>query len=304
MKDNRFKGVIFASVTAFFWGFLAIALKMGTNVIDPMTIVWVRFFIAFIVLFIYFLITKRAYLKIMYQPPWLLVVAALGLGLNYVGFLNGVSHTSPSTAQVMIQIGPILLGLSGVFFLKEKVNLRQGLGFVVAGIGLMLFYQDNISNMIGKEASFNTGVLWVIMGAVAWTVYAVFQKVLVKTYPAQQLNLFIFGLPMILLAPFADFQVLFALSAKNWMLMIYLGANTLIAYGCLALAFKYLEANKVSIIITLNPILTFVFMGLMAWLEINWIAHEKFTYMGVIAALLVMSGAVMAVAFASKKEKV
>jgi drug/metabolite transporter (DMT)-like permease len=301
VKDNRVKGIIYASITTFLWGFLAIALKMGTNVIDPMTIVWFRFFVAFAILFIYFSIAKSAYLKIMLKPPLLLAVAAIGLGLNYVGFLNGVDKTTPSTAQVLIQLGPILLGLVGVVILKERVSFRQGLGFLVAGLGLFLFYRDNIAKMIGQEDAFNTGVLWVLVAAVAWVLYAALQKVLVKSYPAQQLNLVIFGIPALLFLPFADFDALFELSPGNWLLMVYLGANTLIAYACLAVAFKYLEANKVGIIITLNPIFTFVFMGLITWLEIKWISFEEFTIMSLVAALLVVSGAILAVAFTRKQ---
>ncbi len=71
---------------------------------------------------------------------------------------------------------------------------------------------------------------------------------------------------------FADFHALSKLSFGMWMLVIFLGLNTLIAYGTLAEAFKYLQASKVSIIITLNPIITISALTVMAYLIVQIIA--------------------------------
>ena len=51
--QNHTKGIIYASITAFFWGFLAIALKIAVREIEPVTVVWFRFLIAFVLLSIW-----------------------------------------------------------------------------------------------------------------------------------------------------------------------------------------------------------------------------------------------------------
>lgn len=303
MKDQRLKGVLFASITALTWGFLVIALKMSTSIMDPLTIVWFRFLIAFSILFIYYVFKKPSYLKILRNPPIYLVIASLGLGINYIAFLYGIKLTTASSAQVIIQIGPIFLGFVGLVFFKEKISLRQSIGFLIAGLGLFIFYRDNINKLVGDADMYNMGVLWVVVAAMAWVVYAAFQKQLVKTYPAQQLNLFIFGLPVLLFLPFIKPASFLELDFANWMLMVYLGVNTLIAYGFLALAFKYLEANKISVIVTMNPIITFIIIGLLTYYEVTWIESEKLTARGVFAAILVVIGAVTAVAFAKPAKK-
>lgn len=302
-KDQRIKGIIFASITAFFWGFLAIALKVAAGIMDPVTIVWFRFVVAFMVLFVYYLIANPSSLKILKNPPIFLVVASIALGINYLAFLYGVELTTPGTAQVIMQVGPIFLGFVGLIFFKEKISLRQGAGFIIAGIGLFIFYKDSLAKIVGEEAMFNMGILWVVVAAMAWVIYAAFQKTLVKTYPAQQLNLFLFALPIILFLPFIKPSGFIVLSFSNWMLLSYLGLNTLIAYGSLAMAFKYIEANKISIIVTLNPIITFIIMGLLAYFEVTWIEPELLTTKGIIAAFLVIGGAVTAVAFAKPSKK-
>ncbi len=302
-KDNRIKGVLFASLTAFMWGFLAIALKVASGIMDPATIVWFRFVVAFSILLVYYAIKNPSALKILYSPPIFLVVASIALGINYIAFLYGLELTTPSTAQVIIQIGPIFLGFVGLIFFKEKISLRQGIGFMIAGVGLFIFYKDSLAKITGEEALFNMGILWVVVAAMAWVIYAAFQKILVKTYPAQQLNLFIFMLPIFLYLPFIHPSQFIGLTTANWFLLIYLGLNTLIAYGSLALAFKYIEANKISIIVTMNPIITFIIMGLLAYFEVSWIEPEILTTKGIVAAMLVIGGAIMAVAFAKSSKK-
>lgn len=79
-----------------------------------------------------------------------------------------------------------------------------------------------------------------------------------------QLNLIVFGFPALLYSPLVNYQVLPSLSFVQWFIVLFLGFNTLAGYVSLAYAFKYLEANKISAIIALNPLITF---AVMAWLS-------------------------------------
>jgi len=302
-RDHRIKGVVFTLITTTLWGFQAIFLKLSTEIIDPTTVAWFRFLMAFVILFVYYLIRKPSFLEIIIKPPFILVVAAIGLAINYVAFIKGIKMTSPNIATLVIQLGPISLGMVGFFFFREKLSYRQAIGFLMAGIGLLLFYFENLNQIGGDSSGFNLGVLLVVISAMAWVVYAVFQKQLARYFPAGQLNLFIFGLPALVLLPFAHIKELGDLSFLGWALLIYLGLNTLIAYGCLTLAFKYLEASKISVMITINPLITFITMGILTYLEVSWIAPEYFSVKIIATALLVIGGAIMAVAFARPEKK-
>lgn len=295
MTPNTTKGVLLAMTTAFLWGFLAIALKVASTMVDSYTIVWFRFTIAFLALFSFFLFRNREMLRILIKPPFILVVAALALGWNYLGFMQGVSYTSPGNAQVIIQLGPVLLALAGIIIYKERLSKRQIIGFVVASVGFLLFYRQQLITMLGKEADFNTGVLWIVSGAFAWSIYAVFQKKLVQTHHAQAMNMFIYGLPALLFMPAANFRHLATLTPGWWILLIFLAANTLIAYGTLGAAFKYIEANKISIIVAMNPIITFITMAILSEQHVSWIPPENISPQGYLAAILVLTGAVLVV---------
>jgi drug/metabolite transporter (DMT)-like permease len=301
--SNRTKGIIFALTTAFLWGFLPIALKVATGIIDPLTIGWFRFLIAFSLLFVILGFRKPGHIRILTNPPLYIIIASLGLGINYLGFIYGLKLTTPGTAQVFIQAGPMVLGLVGFIFFRETLSPRQGFGFLIAGLGLLFFYRENLAQMAAEEDMFSMGVVWLLIAAMAWAVYATFQKKLVQDYPPQQLNLFLFGLPVVLFLPFVRFSGFLELSLLQWMLMLFLGLNTLVAYGSLSMAFKYIEASKVSIIVTMNPILTFVYMGLLALWEVTWIQPEKLSVAGIAAAAMVLVGAIMAIIAAHPSKK-
>ncbi|MFA9389922.1 MAG: DMT family transporter [Prolixibacteraceae bacterium] len=290
MKDQT-KGVAYALTTALFWGFLAIALKVAVREVEPFTIVWVRFTMAFSFLFFYFLITDRSQLQILRKPPLKLIIASIALGINYIGFMLGIKYTSPSNAQVIIQVGPILLAISGAVLFKEKIRKRQLIGFGIVVIGFALFYSQQLKSMLNNSGNFNTGVLLTLMGALAWTTYAIMQKYLVKDYPPQTLNLFLFGLPALLYLPLVNFHNLASLSLGWWGILFFLGANTLIAYGGMTAALKYLDANKVSTIIINNPIITFLAMATFSFFKVSWIEPEQFSPLVWLGAFLFIAGA-------------
>ncbi len=303
VKTDFQKGILFASFTALLWGFLAIVLKISLTNCSPVEITWIRFIIAFTILSIYLLIRNPSSFKIFLHPPPLLILASLCLGFNYLGFITGIHFTTPGIAQIFIQTGPVLLALSGFLLFKEKASFRQIIGLLLVFGGLTIFYRDQILMFAEDTNRYQRGVLWTVFGAIMWAGYAVFQKQLVKTYHPLELNLILFGLPVIGYFPFVDFQIIKSASAMEWGLFLFLGCNTLFAYGSLANAFKFLEANKVSVIVTLNPIITISVMSILTLLNVDWIVHEKFTLVSIAGASLVIFGAVLTILKKAEKNK-
>jgi drug/metabolite transporter (DMT)-like permease len=292
---NAFKGILFAIITAILWGVLAIALKLSLKGLTPFDVSWFRFFMAFSTLALYYYFKKPHYLRILKKPPLLLVIATLCLAANYYGFIEGVNLTSPSVAQVFIQIGPVLLAASGFLIFHEKANWRQIVGLFLVSAGLFVFYREQLHSVAANKGIWQTGIIWVIIAAVMWAVYSVFLKVLVLKHPPMQLNLFIFGLPVLLYLPFVNFSHFAGLGFTGWLILLFLGLNTLFAYGLLSLAIQYAEANKISVILVLNPILTFALMGLLGYVGVTWIAPEHYTLLTLIGALIVLAGAILTI---------
>lgn len=277
------------------WGVLAVVLKVAVQQVDAFTIVWFRFSLAFIPLLIWHILRRPSELVIFRKPPWLLVLATVMLAYNYLGFMLGVHYTTPNNAQLFIQSGPVLLTLAGVLFFRETISQRQIFGFLLAMAGLVIFYNQQIGFFTSGTQLYMKGVLITLSAAVSWTVYAALQKKLVKRYSTYTLNLFLFGLPTLLFFPLAKPLQLLELNWVMWLIMLFLGLNTLVAYTTLSLALKYIEAGKVSIIIILNPLITFAIMGTVTYLEVSWIAGENLTLWSVTGALTVLAGAALVV---------
>jgi drug/metabolite transporter (DMT)-like permease len=289
------KGILYAGITAALWGVLAVALKVSLQDVSPVGITWFRFALAFLGLTIYYVWKKPGTLRILRKPPLLLVLASVCLGINYIGFINGVHLTSPGIAQIFIQTGPVLLAVSGFLFFKEKIVPRQIVGFLLVLTGLVLFYYERGTFQPLHTGTFQAGIAWVLSGAVAWAVYALLIKILLQRYPPMQLNLVIFGLPALFFLPFVEFREFINLSFIDWLIMIFLGLNTLFAYGLLSLAIQNSEANKVSVVLILNPLLTFGIMGLVNLTNASWITHEHFTLLSLLWASVVLAGALLTI---------
>jgi drug/metabolite transporter (DMT)-like permease len=301
-SDNR-KGVIYAAITASMWGFMAIILKVITYELPPVTVVWFRFFIAFLVLGAWTLLFRRHDFRIFRRPPGLLFLAALFLAMNYTGFITGIKYVSPSSSQVIIQIAPVSFALSGIILFREYVNWKHIVGFVLVLAGIGLFYSEQLRDLSGGSEHFTLGMLLVLGGGISWAAFATAQKSLLRRIAPNQLNLFIYGTCALALAPLVKFRHLDGLAAVNWYILIYLGLNTVVAYGSLAMAIKFTEATRVSVIITLNPIITFVTMAILTHLKVSWIEPETFSLLSIFGALSVLGGAIMVISAGWKKSK-
>ncbi len=301
MTDRK-RGLLLASTTALFWGLLAIGLKIALQFFDAYTIVWLRFASAALMLTGYYSIRNPQALTIFKRPPVKLVGASLLLGINYIGFMKGVDLAGPASAQILIQLGAVTLGALGFIIFKEKITILKIVGFIVAFTGFAFFYFQQFQAIESGRDSFNQGVIWLVVGAWSWTAYGVFNKMLIRSYQPQHINMFIYSLPAILFIPLADF------TSFNqefpwwiWPLMIFLCLNTVIAYGSFAEAFKYIEANQISIITTLNPVITFLCIELMVVFNIDIIPAPNFSWLTYIGAFLILTGAVLAAGIAKPK---
>jgi len=292
-KPNYVRGLTYAGTTALLWGFLPILMKIALQEFSGGSIVWFRFTFAFIALFLFLKIRKKQPESIILSPPGFGVLAGIFLAGNYYYFLKGVETSSPSNAGILIQIAPVILVILGVFFLKEQFNRKQGIGLAIAVVGFILFYNDQ-SRQWGSESYSNTS-LSMVAAAVLWVGYMVCQKKLSVNYPAAYLNLLVYGTAALSLIPTAVWTDFNNPDLGSWALMIFLGVNTLLAYGCLAEAINHIPLWLISVVITLNPFLTLTYMHILAIAAPGWVAPEVIGLWGYIGACTAICGVVMVI---------
>ncbi len=285
----RTKGLLLATVTAICWSILAIGLKKALGFTTSGNIVAFRMLISFAFLLIYFAIYKRSEIqKIKSSLPFTAIIAGLMLSFNYLGFMKGVEYTGAGNAQIMIQLGPTLLIISGLIFFREHFNYKQLVGIGLAFVGFIIFYYDQ--RKFDLQSTLNIGNIWIIAAAVTWSIYASLQKRLIPQWDPQTLNLIIYCVCAVVLVFLCDFQQILEFGLYEWMLMIFLGLNTVIAYGCFAESLKFAPASEVSLIITINPLGTLFLLWLGQFFAVSWIPVEQISWLGGLGALCVVFG--------------
>ena len=290
-KPNYARGIACVSVTALLWGFLPIFMKIALQEFSSGSIVWFRFTFAFIVLFLFLKIRKKQPESIILSPPGLGILAGFFLAGNYFYFLKGVDVSSPSNAGILIQIAPVLLVFLGVFLFKERFNWRQGVGLAIAVVGFVIFYIDQ-SRQWGSEVYSDTSI-YMVVSAVLWAGYMVFQKKLSVSYEAHYLNFLVYGTAALVLIPVVTWTDFNNSNFGSWVLMIFLGMNTLLAYGCLAEAVNHIPLWLISVVITLNPFITMTAMHILPLVAPGWVTPEIIGLWGYIGASIAICGVVM-----------
>lgn len=295
--------MFFAIGTAILWGILPFALVPIFAHLDITSVIGFRFFFSFIVLMVWLGFKNQWRLKQMFALSPSVYGAGALLALNYYGFSYGLSLTTAATAQILIQIGPLIFTLLGLMVFRERLSAGQILGMATASVGFLLFYQEQLASLMSDTKSFNLGVFWVFVGGLSWGVYAVFHKLSAKKYAPQTINLSIYALSTFLYLPIVKFETFQNLEGWLWALLIFSGFNTIFAYGFLSEALKRTSATKVSLIICLNPILTMIISEVASQMHWSEIRHEDLKPMAWLGALSVVIGAILVVSAKSKVAK-
>ena len=287
-------------VTVSLWGVLPIILKLGLNYYSVGTIAWFRFFFSFVVLF-WFLFTFRSGCGVLLHPPIIGILGGAALAVNYFGMTQGIHLSGASNAAIIIQVAPLLLVIVGVLFFKEVIKLIQLMGIAIAIIGFYLFYLDRVGNAVNNP-SFSAANGWVLIAAVAWVLYMICQKQLSIKYSAQSINLLVYAVAMVMLIPMVEWDEFFKGGAVGWLLLIALGLNTLLAYGALAEAVECIPLSLISILITLNPLITLSGMWILtSFFGVEALSAENISWHGYLGGIIAVSGVVLVVASSCNK---
>ncbi len=287
-------GLALSLITVLMWGILPLALTITLQVLDVYTITWFRFLMAFGLLAL-FLATRQEFPSLQQLRSaslGLLAIATLFLGGNYLLFLQGLGQTSPTNAQVLIQLAPMFLGLGALVVFKERYTLRQWIGVGILVLGFTLFFHDRFQVVITSRSTYLLGNMIIVLAAVTWAIYALAQKQLLHKLPSTTIMLVIYGGCAVLFTPLTTPQSLLSLSPLHLSLLLFCGLNTLIAYGAFAEALEHWQASRVSAVLALTPLVTLSSVWIASRFIPRWVAPEQWTGLGLLGAMLVVSGSI------------
>ncbi len=250
-------GLFLALTTSILWGFLAVALKIVLQVLDANTVTWFRFVVAFGFLVVYLMATKQFpnFRKLSSTDLKLLAIATVSLAANYILFLMGLEKTSPSNSQVLIQLAPMMLGLSSLYIFKERYSPLQWVGLGILILGISLFSNEQLQGLV-SNTNYLIGNLMIILAAIAWVIYGLCQKQLLQVLPSPAIMMTIYGGSAILFSPIAHPIQILKLEPIYLAALFFCALNTLVAYGAFAEALQHWEASRVSAVLALTPLVT------------------------------------------------
>ena len=298
MNQSNWKvGLPLALITAFMWALLPIALKGLLDTISATTATWYRFIGAAVLAGGYYGWSRRLNLRQLFERALLpfTLCAVVGLLTNYLTYATGLHYITAGAAQIVIQLAPLMLLISSVMWLGEHFSPRQWLGVVMVATGLPLFFNQRLPELIsGADGEYLLGLGYIVIAAVGWAIYGLFQKKILSRATPQDLLVLIYLVGTLCFLPMANPLSVAKLDWLGWALLLFLTANTLIAYGAFTKALAVWEASRVSATLALVPLLTLAISALIGIFWPDYIEVEPLNWISWLGAAAVVFGSLFA----------
>ena len=270
MENKKAFGHVLAIFTIFIWGTTFISTKILLQAFQPVEILFFRFVMGFILLWI--------------MNPHRLPFT--GMTLYYLMENIALTYSQASNVGVIVSIAPVFTAITARIFLKEEGKLRPAffMGCVIALIGISLI------SFSGTTMHLNPiGDLLSVGGAIIWSFYSVLSKKIgsfgYSVVQATRRTFFygiLFMIPALFIFDFKWNLTRFATPAYLFNIF-YLGLGaSAICFVTWNMAVRILGAIKTSVYIYLAPVVTAVTSVI--------ILHEKITFLSGLGILLVLGG--------------
>ncbi|NBI42582.1 EamA family transporter [[Haemophilus] felis] len=294
MKHQPILGFFLAFTAACMWGSLPIALQQVLHTMNAETVVWFRFFVAALGLFV---ILKFSHhlpnLNHLRLKHWLFILLGiLGLSINFFLYNIALLYIPPTTSQVFSPLTSFGMLIAGVWLFKESFSFHQKLGLILLVVGLILFFNQKLEDFL-QLSLYVKGILICIAACMVWVVYGVTQKLLLQRLSAQQVLLPIYSGCCLVFLPVANFSQVIELDLFQLGCLLFCCLNTLVAYGCYAEALNRWDITKVSAVVTQIPILTLIFSEVLHLVAPDSFMYENLNYLSYLGAVTVVSGALL-----------
>ena len=134
-------------IALFFWVIISSVtpsiVKLALKDVPPFTLIFFRYLVALIVILPIYWRQRPKHFK-RSDLRELLIVGSLGTAFNSGIFAFGLLYTSTIMAQVLYATTPILVGILGFLFLKEKINKYQIVGTLIGFAGILFLFYESV----------------------------------------------------------------------------------------------------------------------------------------------------------------
>ena len=289
-------GFLLSLLTAFMWGVLPVAFVPLLNSLDPITITWVRFTIAMLVVMAVLWRSNQlpSLTTLSTSTGWQLLIAVIALLGNFIWYFKGLQLLNPESTQVLIQLAPFILMFGSVYFYGERFGVLGWCGALLLVSGLLLFFNNRLAGLLRDFSTDTLGIFYMLLASLTWGIYGLLQKKLLRQLPAAQVTLLIYVAGVLVLGLFSSPLALLQLNTIEVVLLLFCGFNMVLGYGAFTEALRVWGAARVSAVIALAPVFTIVFMQVaVVWWPVYFSSSQLnvWSYLG---AALVVAGSMLA----------
>lgn len=203
----------------------------------------------------------------------MLLASLLGISLNQMCFVVGLSSTSPVDASIVVTLTPVLTMIAAAVFLREPITFLKVLGVMIGCSGALLLILSS-SNGTSVSGSWS-GNLFCLLSCIAYALYlTLFKNLIHRNHPLTLMKwMFLFSTFMVLPICYKPLtQVSFAaIPASVWLKIAYvILAATFVTYLLIPIGQVRLRPTVLSMYNYLQPIVTtlvalLVGMGTFGW---------------------------------------
>ncbi|MDO8429511.1 MAG: EamA family transporter [Candidatus Daviesbacteria bacterium] len=165
------------------WGINYIVAKLTLQEIPPMSLAFLRFFIASLFLVPFLLFEKKKVKIDKNDLPRLIGIGLLTITFSISFFYLGIARTRAIDASALSMSVPVLSVLFAWVFLKEKIFTINLVGLASGLIGAIIILGVPLALAgLGFNPQAMIGNLLILMGNISWVLGAILSRQLLKKY--------------------------------------------------------------------------------------------------------------------------
>lgn len=291
------KSIIYIVLTAFFFGTLEVASKLGGTSFNPIQLVFLRFLIGGILLLPFAIsdLKKRKYKLSKSDLLYLLALGVICVCISMAMLQYGVGRISANLASIIISMNPLFTMIFARFIVGEAFTKRKALVLGISFGGLIIVL--NPATLFSGDIDL-AGVAITLVAAISFGLFTAMGKLRLDKIGgmAQNSLSFLFGCAVLFVVMvIGKIPVTQGITTQNLPILLYLGIfATGAGYYCFLKAIAISGPSNASLAFFIKPVLAPV----MAFLVLG----EKFTWNLIVGIVIILIGSYINIAPSPKEE--
>ncbi|AQY39871.1 DMT family transporter [Bacillus thuringiensis] len=275
-------GAIYLSLTASIWGGMYVVSKYILDFIPPLTLVWLRFIIAFVVLYFILKIAEKKQKKkaTIRKKDWLLFawIGFIGYFISITCQFIGTKLSDAHTGSLVTSATPAFMVIFAALILKEKLTARRLLSTIIATIGVIIVIGWDI-----EIGSYFIGTIILVGAAITWALLSIYVKIASIQFSSLVITTYAIFFSLFFITPFMIWELQAASigTVNTYVILgvLYLGiVSTAGAFFLWNKGLELLDASIGSLFFFFQPIVG----SLLGWLLLNETLNSNFFIGGIL----------------------